>query len=136
MIFRHRIRNGCREHIENGKDNRRTFILFSIVALFVICHSLRVVMNIEEVTNVARDIEGSRQCPLRYWAIIIMPISSLLLQINAGTNFFIYCKFDEKFREMFLSTISKSSETSTNTKLHRNMYEFQERVFLELQETQ
>ena len=136
MIFSNRIRNECREHIENCQDNRRTFILFSIVVLFVMCHSLRVVMNIEEVTNVARDIEGSRQCPLRYWAIIIIPISSLLLQINAGTNFFIYCKFDEKFREMLLSTISKSSQTNTNTNLHRNMYEFQERVFLELKDTQ
>ena len=45
-------------------------------------------------------------------------------------------KFDEKFREMFLSTISKGSETTTNTNLHRNMYEFQERVFLELKDTQ
>ena len=119
--------NGIQEQKDNSKDTRRTFILFAIVVLFVVCHALRIVMNIEEVTNLARQMEGdTHQCPLRYWAIITIPISSLMIQINAGANFFIYCQFDKTFREILCSKISKRNEIVTNTRKYQDTFELQE----------
>ena len=101
-----------REHNCIRKDIRHAFILFSIVTLLVFCHSLRVALNIEEVTNLSSEMDGrSYQCPLRYWAVIAIPISSILIQINAGANFFIYFQFDKTFREYLLSIVSRNSST-------------------------
>ena len=136
MIFRRSTRNEFRENIENSKDHRRTFILFCIVALFVVCHALRMVMNIEELSNLTRQTEGSEQCPLRYWAMMIIPVSSLLIQVNAGANFFIYCQFDKTFREIFLATIYRFNKINTNTRTRRDTFRLQEGVILKLQEKQ
>ena len=108
MISRYGTEN--RDHTCIGKDIKRAFILFSIVTLLVVCHSLRVALNIEEVANLSRETNGRlNQCPLRYWAVIAIPISSILIQINAGANFFIYFQFDKTFREYLLSIVSRSS---------------------------
>ena len=112
-----------REHNCIGKDIRHAFILFSIVTLLVVCHSLRVALNIEEVTNLSRKRDGTAyQCPLRYWALIAIPISSILIQINAGANFFIYFQFDKTFREYLLSIVSRSS----SARQYRDDLELQE----------
>ena len=39
---------------------------------------------------------------LKFWTIIVAPISHLLLQINSSINFFIYCFYNQSFRHVLL----------------------------------
>ena len=94
---------------KNSSDYRRTIVLFAIVVIFVLCHSLRIILNIEEVANRARntdkkDLQGCS--PLRFWAVVLIPISSLLIQVNASANFFIYCFCDTAFKQVLTSILS------------------------------
>ena len=93
---------------KNSSDYRRTLVLFAIVVLFVLCHSLRIILNIEEVANHARNKEKEdlMGCsPLRFWAVVLIPISSLLIQVNASANFFIYCFCDTVFKQVLTSKL-------------------------------
>ena len=86
-----------------------------------ICNALRVILNIEELL----DIGGKSYTQLveeecggnNFWAVLTMPISMFLLEINAGSNFFIYCVFDVKFTDLLKT---KFSTNLTRTKNARN----------------
>ena len=87
---------------------QKTRILFSIVILFILFHVLRVILNIEEfITLENQRIAKEMGCEwLQYWTIIAAPISHLLLQINSSINFFIYCFFNNSFRDELVSWTS------------------------------
>ena len=91
------------------KENRQTFVLFAIVALFVICHALRVILNIAEFFEKYSGCEGKP-----FWTIVSIPIAAFLLQLNSGTNFFVYCVFSELFREVVKSKLMKLPFSSQN----------------------
>ena len=97
-----RLEQGILNQTEKNTDTRRTFVLFAIVTLFLACHSLRVILNIEEAYNKANR-EEYEQCPLRYWAVLTIPISAVLIHINASAIFFVYCFFDPVFRKVLIS---------------------------------
>ena len=99
------------------KEARQTFILFAIVALFVMCHSLRVVLNIDEFINLETYFEKQKQgcAGIRFWTILASPISTLLLQINSGSPFFIYCFYDNAFKEALKSKLTNTSVYVQNT---------------------
>ena len=85
---------------------KQTLVLFAIVALFVICHALRVILNVEELTNLGKSYQQrlEERCA-NFWAVLVTPISTLLLQINSSSNFFIYCFFDKIYRDLLKSSI-------------------------------
>ena len=87
---------------------QQTMILFVIVISFVLSHALRVCLNIEELKSLNEEKEAiDAGCEwVKFWTIIVYPISHLLLQINSGTNFFVYCIFNQQFRNTIGSTIS------------------------------
>ena len=86
---------------------QQTMILFVIVFSFVLSHVLRVVLNIEELKSLGEEREAlEKGCDwLKFWTIIVAPISHLLLQINSSINFFIYCFFNKAFRDVFISKL-------------------------------
>ena len=95
---------------EHGKkENRQTFVLFAIVALFVICHALRVILNIAEFLEKYSGCVGKP-----FWTIVSIPIAGFLLQLNSGSNFFVYCVFSELFREVVKSKLIKMPFSSHN----------------------
>ena len=98
------------------KEIRHTFVLFAIVFMFVVCHILRVILNIEELgKNLGKSYEErlEEECA-NFWAVVVMPISTILLQINSSSNFFIYCFFDDMYRELLKSNILKISCCNIN----------------------
>ena len=113
--------NVTRTGIETGHNRKQTSVLFSIVLMDFVCNALRVILNIEELL----DIGGKSYTQLveeecggnNFWAVLTMPISMLLLEINAGSNFFIYCVFDVKFTDRLKT---KCSTNFTRTKKARN----------------
>ena len=84
----------------SSTDVKKTFILFSIVVLFAICHSLRVTFNIDEFIINVEEMTNTQTCRgPRMWARYLRPMNSLLIILNSSLNFFIYALFDTGFQE-------------------------------------
>ena len=112
-----------RQKQEKDDFIQQMWILFSIVILFVLCHILRIVLNIEEFLylDVRKTLaKENRNCEwLQYWTITASVVSHLLLQINSSINIAIYCYFNHSFRDEFGGLLRKiikcSSETTTSS---------------------
>ena len=93
-------RNGCSpSHL--ASDVKKTFILFSIVVLFAVCHSLRVAFNIDEFIFRMRRITCNESCRYpRIWTKYVGPFNQLLIILNSSLNFFIYALFDRGFQQV------------------------------------
>ena len=89
-----------RYSLANLKSHRQqTIILHTIVIVFLLCHALRIVLNINEWITMEDNIKARDMgCPnRRFWSSLAAPVSHLLLQINSGANFFIYSVLNETF---------------------------------------
>ena len=102
---------------KSKKEVRQTFVLFAIVALFVICHALRVILNVEEFANLEKNNEQEKKGCVgkEFWTVILIPIAALLLQINSGTNFFVYCVLSDMFRDVLKSKLIKTHHSQPNS---------------------
>ena len=99
-------------------DEKKTFILFSLVTVFVICHSLRIILNVDEFLNLPQFVkELQKGCNNQtFWDHILIPLNQLLLIINASAHFFIYVFFDHGFQQVLRkSYVIKSERLSNNT---------------------
>ena len=87
---------------QQANDVKKTFILFSIVIIFVICHSIRVTLNIDEFINLTRfKEERQKGCQgVKFWAQVVVPLNQLLIILNSSGNFFIYVFFDQGFQQV------------------------------------
>ena len=88
---------------ERSKEIQQAYQLFAIVFLFVLCHALRVSLNIQEFINLrGKEKDNSEdECipPDNYWSeAILPPISHFLLQFNSSLNFFVYSFLNKTFR--------------------------------------
>ena len=83
-------------------DVKKTFILFSIVAVFVLCHSLRFILNVDEFLNLTTFIEEQENgCDNpKFWDSVLVPLNQILIIINASAHFFIYVFFDHGFQHV------------------------------------
>ena len=82
-------------------------ILFVIVISFGISHALRICLNIDEFISLSEARKAAeKNCDwIKWWNVIAAPISHLLLQINCGINFFIYCLFNQSFKRILVEKI-------------------------------
>ena len=87
---------------------QQTVILQAIVIVFILCHSLRIVLNINEWVTMEDQIKARElRCPnYRFWSSLATPLSHLLLQINSGANFFIYFVLNETFLKVLKQKIA------------------------------
>ena len=70
---------------------QQTIILHAVVIVFVVCHSLRIILNVAEwiyTMNNKAEIKSSPNECYKFWTLLAQPVSHLLLQINSGANFF------------------------------------------------
>ena len=113
-------------------DNSQSIILFAIVFVFIICHTLRILLNVEDLiyheTRI-EEIEKGCKYGTRYWALLAIPFSELLLRLNSSLNFFIYCAFNKSFRNVICTHISKMLKVCNieqdNEESMANNYELQ-----------
>ena len=87
----------------SNTDLKKTFILFGIVILFVLCHSLRIALNVNEFIEVAAQkvtSDGEVCRKERIWKEYAGPFNQLLVIINSSLNFFIYVFFDNAFQQV------------------------------------
>ena len=87
---------------QQTNDVKKVFILFSIVIIFVLCHSIRIILNIDEFINLTKfKEEREKGCDgVNFWAQVIVPINQLLIILNSSANFFIYVFFDKGFQQV------------------------------------
>ena len=102
-----RFRNRERDAVQ------QTMILFVIVILFCLSHVLRICLNVEELKSLTAEREALQNgCEwVKFWTIIVAPISHILLQVNSGINFFIYCLFNQAFRDILVTKLSNVFKT-------------------------
>lgn len=86
--------------IRRNQENDLAKVLFAIVGLCIICHTLRFFLNFYEmiwINNlIACSQAGGREFPV--WSHVVQEFSRLLLILNSSTNIVIYCCFNAKFR--------------------------------------
>ena len=78
----------------------QTTMLFAIIAIFLISHTPRSILNIEEFVSLNNEENAKKEgCIwLQYWTVFVVPISHILLQIKCSTNLLILCVFSRPFR--------------------------------------
>ena len=101
---------------QKPNDIKQTFILFSIVTLFVVCHTLRILMNISELLNLDElRMKQEKGCDgLNFLQHIAMPLSEILLLCNSSANFFVFLCFDRSFQLVLKERFFALTKFSTN----------------------
>ena len=111
---------------ERKNELIQSIILIWIVISFLICQVPRVTLNIEEMVSSAdRDRVMAKAADLKvkctgvkFWSHIIGDWSLFLLNLTPTMNFFIYCYFSKKFKDVLKSkllsffTFGKSGDTN------------------------
>ena len=94
------------EHIKRrGKRQKilveQTIMLFAMVIFFLISHTPRSILNLEEFARLKNmKMARTEGCVwFQYWTAITVPVSHILLQVNSSITIFIYCVFNSLFRE-------------------------------------
>ena len=99
-----------REMIE--KENvmvEQTTMLFAIIAIFLISHTPRCILNIDELVSLD-NMENAKEegCIwLQYWTVFVVPISHILLQVKCGINLLLFCVFSGSFRRNIRHRLKK-----------------------------
>ena len=102
--------------IERKERNmvQQTLMLFVIVILFLISHTPRIVLNLEEWIYM-KNAEDARKinCTwLQYWTLFLTPLSHLLLQINSITSSFLYCILNSLYKEILRGKLYRGTEST------------------------
>ena len=77
-------------------------MLIFIVVVFVICHSIRSIINTYECVQFA--IYGKLE-NWPGWIETLVHVNHFALVVNSSINFLVYCWKDEKFRNVMLETL-------------------------------
>ena len=84
-------------------------VLIGIVFAFVLCHALRIFLDVHEATWIkhvqACMSKGRRGISL--WVFVAMEFSSLLLVVSSSINMIIYCCLNSSFRKRIINTFKK-----------------------------
>ena len=90
-------------------QTRQAIVLFAIVILFVCCHALRILLNVNELLTlkVVRASINNGCLGVPFWALIGVAVSHFLITVNSSANFFIYCFMCTTFRNIFILYMKK-----------------------------
>ena len=127
------------------QDVQQAIVLLCIVILFVMCHGLRVILNVNELVKL--NIKQSNNTELDNGCLkindtvweVLPAVSHFMLQLNSSANFAIYFLFNRRFRNVFKSrcsaifnkccclilededTTSNKNNESTKNRKHQNV---------------
>ena len=97
-----------RESRNRDNDVKKTLILFWIVIVFILCHALRILLNMEEFLRLTRYLDiREKGCShgFKFSFSVLVPVSQLFIIINSSVNFFIYSFFDPAFKKVLSQAI-------------------------------
>ena len=106
------------------REDRHAIIFMGIVIAFIICHMLRVFLDIHEIftleqSNLCRKARPSVPS-VPSWVFIVGNLSHILLALNANINSYIYGFMSSKFRleiKKIFKDISRSCTSASSTSL-------------------
>ena len=107
--------------IHRNQEHDLSKVLFAIIGLFIICHTLRVFLNFYEmiwINNILACIQAGAKREFPVWSHVVQEFSRFLLILNSSINFVIYCCFNAKFRNQlikFKGTIRKRLTSRNET---------------------
>ena len=84
-------------------------VLFGVVIVFVLCHTLRVLINIYDFSVVDEIVRCEKKELGRVppaWIVCSVYVSQLLLIVNSSVNFLVYCVAGSKFRSILYQQLS------------------------------
>ena len=102
-----------------SEDITACIILISIVVIFLICHTPRIIMNINEFIN----IEIFHQCKavhLPIWALVTVDVSKFALILNSSISFFVYCLVGKRFRKELFTILGMMRRNQNNREIDDN----------------
>ena len=106
LRFKKRVRQFSERQFTIEKA-RGVAALFGVVIIFLLCHTIRMILNIEELIThkeLRYILEQAQKkniyCSgVQFWTVIANDISHLLMQISSTSNFFIYYFSSKSFRK-------------------------------------
>jgi hypothetical protein len=107
------LRNGDQRKNQKLEERRRAVVMFVIVIAFLFLHSLRSILNIEEIVmyeekekTLKRAKDMGKMCRgMQFWYLMAIDYSHLLLVLNASINFLLYGLFGKQFRDVMKEKI-------------------------------
>ena len=87
------------------KEDNLSMVLIMMIATFLFCNILRVLLNMHEI-HVVEEMSLCRCSDLGgfpVWVLILGFISPVLLALNSSINLLIFCVFGTKFRKVLSS---------------------------------
>eukprot|EP00095_Tigriopus_kingsejongensis_P007774 snap_masked-scaffold154_size301342-processed-gene-2.15 protein:Tk07774 transcript:snap_masked-scaffold154_size301342-processed-gene-2.15-mRNA-1 annotation:"GJ15814" len=83
-----------------AEEARKSYVLFAITFMFIVCHSVRFILGIHECLSVQEYQEGVRNhCnPSPLWVLILQSVSNLLLTLNSSLCSILYCLTSRDFQ--------------------------------------
>lgn len=83
-----------------AEEARKSYVLFAITFMFIVCHSVRFILGIHECLSVQEYQEGVRNhCnPSPLWVLILQSVSNLLLTLNSSLCSMLYCLTSRDFQ--------------------------------------
>ena len=106
------IKKGMKLHnaisVQQRQEHKAARMLISIVTAFIICHSIRFIINMYECLKFFFDLED---WPV--WIQVLVLLSHLALVSNSSINIFIYAR-NKKFLRVLLTTLRLRPQPQTN----------------------
>ena len=93
----------------NNSDLNLAPILFGVVIVFVLCNTLRVLLNMYDFSVVDEIIDCEKKGVGRMppaWIMCSISVSHFLLMVNSSVNFLVYCVAGSKFRTILWQQMS------------------------------
>ena len=80
-------------------------VLIGIVTVFIVCHTFRVIIEIDDMTDsdVAKICSRAGKTFFSLWSYIIDPIREFMMVLNSSLNMVIYFCVDKKFRKYLIT---------------------------------
>ena len=93
-------------HERVKRNESQTTVLLLIVCVFLLCHSLRLVLNIAEIVNHENERRATeKRCfGVQYWMLVGAVFSNFLVYVNSSANLFVYCIANEHLRGILMAS--------------------------------
>ena len=100
-LFAENIYNSRERLRRNQENNSAARVLFAIVGLCIVCHSLRFCLNFYEMMWINKVLSCSTADKDGFppWSYIVEEFSRILMILNSFVNSIIYCCLNAEFRK-------------------------------------
>ena len=95
---------------QQQKENDLARVLIGIILLFIVCHSFRVTIEIDNIRTAKTLTICYKLCipPFSVWSALLDSLSKLMMVINSASNMVIYCCLNFTFQKLIFPCIERS----------------------------